>query len=106
MFSVGSDTHFVCNCDSLRNNMIDEGILTSLSQLPVQSLNYGDQAWANEVQIQIWSRFCIFARPEFDLDQINVWFLSGQKRFLGEDFVQTQTRLSTGRHLDQTGTRN
>jgi hypothetical protein len=31
-----------CNCDSRSKDMIDEGVLTSLAQLPVQKLHYGD----------------------------------------------------------------
>ena len=30
-----------CNCDSTMQNMIDEGTLTSMKQLPVMQLNYG-----------------------------------------------------------------
>jgi hypothetical protein len=40
--SVGSDTKNECNCDSRSIDMIDEGVLTSLAQLPVQKLHYGD----------------------------------------------------------------
>ena len=31
----------ICNCDSMRPNQIDDGILTDKSSLPVKSLRYG-----------------------------------------------------------------
>ena len=31
----------VCNCDSMRADLVDEGILTDINALPVKSLRYG-----------------------------------------------------------------
>ena len=32
---------FVCNCDSMTSDVIDEGVLTDKNSLPVKSLQYG-----------------------------------------------------------------
>ena len=39
--SVHSDD-WLCNCDDLGENNVDEGLLSNKDQLPVTQLNYGD----------------------------------------------------------------
>ena len=35
------DSDRECNCDDLRANLTDYGVLTSMTQLPITQLNYG-----------------------------------------------------------------
>jgi len=90
-----NDMEFYCNCDSRRDNVVDVGLLTSKTQLPVTKLYYGDsEARYSYIKYDLGNLICSGKSGSYPSQERDNQLYIQLKGEIGELEAQTENELN------------